>query len=53
MLLQAQQFYITDDDDEDDDADILYHCNLFVSLFDVSGLRNTFQETHFSGCFQI
>ena len=37
--------------DSDDDVDLLYHCNLFVSLFSVSGFpnlkehisRNTFQ----------
>ena len=42
---------------EDDDVDLLYHCNVLISLFTVSGLpifkEHIFQRTRFSGCFQI
>ena len=42
---------------ENDDVDLLYRCNVFVSLFSVSGLlsfkERIFQDTFFSGYFQI
>ena len=41
---------------KDDDADLLYHCNLCVSLLSVSGFpsfkEHIFERTHSSGCFQ-
>ena len=42
---------------EDDDNDLLYHCNVSLSLFSVSVLESfkehMFQRKPFSGCFQI
>ena len=41
---------------QDDDVDFVCHCNVFVSLFSVSGFPSfkepIFQGTHFSGWFQ-
>ena len=42
---------------KDDDADLLCHCNVFLSLFGVFVLpsfkEHIFQGTPFSGCFQM
>ena len=42
---------------EDDDVDLLYYCNVFVSLFSVSGLltfeKHILQGIPFNGRFQI
>ena len=44
-------------DHSNDNADLVNHCNAFLSLFSVYGLpsfkEHLFQRTPFSGCFKI
>ena len=44
-------------DHSNDNADLVHHCNAFLSLFSVYGLpsfkEHLFQKTPFSGCFKI